>query len=111
MVNFLTVYFVRFLPTAKCGGCEKKLVVEKKKAGLRPERSYCRHWMHYECFEKFVNEPPFKRVCPYEDCGEFFGSPNFKLDEPTVKSREKMYMQNEQKQGEEDDLMKLMGLA
>lgn len=26
VIRFLTLYFVRFLPTAKCPGCNKKLV-------------------------------------------------------------------------------------
>ena len=66
---------------------------------MRPERSFCAHWMHYECFEKFVSEPPFLRQCPHPDCPcENFGSPDFKVDPGSVKSREKVFMQVEQKQ-------------
>jgi hypothetical protein len=66
----LANFFVRFLPTSKCLGCDKRLVVKFKDPKLmktnemRPERSYCGHWMHYKCFEEFVNTPPFLRVCP-----------------------------------------------
>ena len=95
IVNFISVYFVRFLPSAKCLGCNKKLVTQKDHKNYRPERSYCGHWMHYLCFEKFVNEPPFLRKCPSEKCEEHFGSLTFKLDEMAVKSREKVYMQNQ----------------
>ena len=104
VVNFLTVYFVRFLPTAKCLGCQKKLVTKKDDDNYRPERSYCGHWMHQTCFEKFVNEPPFLRKCPADKCEDNFGSPTFKLDEMSVKSREKVYMQNQEKESEEDVL-------
>ena len=62
---------------------------------MRPERSYCGHWMHYKCFEEFVNQPPFKRTCPHPECEEDFGSRNFPLDTTSVKSREKVYMQAE----------------
>ena len=39
-----------------------------------------------------------------------FGSVNFKVDEASVKSREKVFMQQEQKMGEEDDMNRLLGL-
>lgn len=96
VTNFLVLYFVRFLPGAKCLGCDEPLVCKLKKDikvdVKRPERSYCGHWMHYECFEQFVNEPPFIRVCPMYGCEENFGSKNFLLDMMYVKSREKTYM-------------------
>lgn len=77
---------------------------------MRPEKSYCLHWMHYKCFEQYVNEPPFLRDCPVEGCTYKFGSPEFKVDEASVKSREKVYMQVEQKMGEEDDMYRLLGM-
>lgn len=112
VVNFLTVYFVRFLPRAICLGCDKKLLckLKDKSDDMRPERSYCAHWMHNKCFGEYVNVPPFDRPCPAPNCGERFGSKNFKLDVPSVKSREKVYMQVEEKKGEEDDLERLLGL-
>ena len=55
-VNYLANYFVRFLPTANCLGCNEKLVCKIKEKRIeddemRPERSYCGHWMHFKCFE------------------------------------------------------------
>lgn len=96
IVNYLSKYFVRFLPTANCLGCNNKLVCKLKEDPkidvMRPEKSYCMHWMHYECFENFVHAPPFLRECPHKDCKKMFGSNHFKLDEANVKSREKNYM-------------------
>lgn len=111
-VNFLTNFFVRFLPTAQCLGCDKKLLgkLKNKSDEMRPERAYCAHWMHYKCFHEYVNTPPFDRKCPYYGCDERFGSKNFKLDEPSVKSREKVYMQAQEKKGEEDDINRLLGI-
>ena len=114
VVDYLTNYFVRFLPTAKCLGCDKKLACKLKESAdvdkMRPERSYCAHWMHYSCFETYVNEPPFLRKCPHPECPcENFGSPDFKVDPASVKSREKVFMQQEEKKGEEDDMNKLLG--
>lgn len=111
-VNFLANYFVRFLPAAICLGCNKILVTKLKGADddMRPESSYCNHWMHFKCFEAYVNEPPFLRECPTPGCTEKFGSPNFKVDEAAVRSREKAYLQEQQKKGEEDDMERLLGL-
>lgn len=51
VINYLANYFVRFLPTAKCLGCNERLVCKMKESievdAMRPERSYCGHWMHY----------------------------------------------------------------
>lgn len=98
VVNFLANYFVRFLPTAKCLVCGKPLVLEIKSkdfkmAEMRPECAYCGCWLHFKCFEEYVNEPPFLRDCPTPNCGEKLGSPNFKVDEVSVKTREKSYLQ------------------
>jgi len=45
VVNFIANYFVRFLPAAKCMGCNEKLVCKLKESIetdlMRPERSYC----------------------------------------------------------------------
>ena len=48
--------------------------------------------MHYKCFEEYVSEPPFLCICPAPLCGEKFGSINFKVDEISVKTREKAYL-------------------
>ena len=113
VVNYLANYFVRFLPKSTCLGCNKKLVCELKESILvdkmRPERSYCNHYMHHKCFDEYVNSPPFLRECPFPNCEYDFGSRNFKVDEGSVKSREKQYMQEEQKNGEEEEMYKLLG--
>ena len=115
VVDYLANYFVRFLPQAKCLGCNQKLCCKLKLSikedEMRPEKSYCLHWMHFKCFETFVNTPPFLRDCPIEGCSYKFGSINFLIDEASVKSREKVYMQTEQKMGEEDDMNRLLGIV
>ena len=59
---------------------------------MRPERGYCGHWMHFNCFNEYVNTPPFKRQCPHPECEDDYGSRNFLIDEGSVNSREKVYM-------------------
>ena len=75
-----------------------------------PERAYCGHWFHYKCFEEYVNTKPFKRQCPHDGCTEIIASTNFPSDEKTVKNREKKWIQEEARKGEEDSLGKLFGL-
>lgn len=75
-----------------------------------PERAYCGHWMHYKCFDQFVNTKPFKRECPQDDCTEFFASPAFPCDPVSVKQREKRWVQEEARLGEKDDLDRLFGM-
>lgn len=65
--------------------------------------------MHSKCFEEYVNAPPFLRECPDPFCEFMWGNKNFKIDEGSVKSREKQYMQAEQKMGEEDDMYRILG--
>ena len=78
---------------------------------MRPERSYCGHWMHFKCMDLFVNSPPFLRDCPDKDCdSKKFGSTNFKVDEISVKTREKQYMHQEQQNNEADDICNLLGI-
>lgn len=51
IVNYLTNFFVRFLPHAKCLACHEPLVCKLKETittdKMRPERGYCGCWMHY----------------------------------------------------------------
>ena len=54
--------------------------------------------------------PPFKRECPHEGCKEIFASTNFSSDEKAVKNREKKWVQEEARKGEEDSLGKLFGI-
>ena len=75
-----------------------------------PERTFCGHWLHFACFEKFVNTKPFKRQCPFEGCDEVLGSNNFGCDEKSVKDREKRWTQDQSKKGEDDSLAALFGI-
>jgi len=75
-----------------------------------PERLYCGHWFHYKCVEEYVNTEPFKRICPVEGCKEIAHSNNFKSDDISVKHREKRWVQEQARIGEEDDLDRLFGI-
>ena len=88
-INYLANYFVRFLPTAMCLHCNKRLVSNlqegKDDEGMIPERAFCGHWLHYKCFYEYVNTEPFKRNCPHEGCEETLASAEFPCDKVAVK--------------------------
>jgi hypothetical protein len=82
-VNFLNNYFVKFLPTAKCNLCDKRLLSKLTKGEndpMYPERAYCGHWVHNKCFEKLASNPPFEGFCNEPGCGERLISKKFPCD-------------------------------
>mmetsp|Transcript_5700 Transcript_5700/g.7663 ORF Transcript_5700/g.7663 Transcript_5700/m.7663 type:complete len:100 (+) Transcript_5700:985-1284(+) len=88
-VKYLAEYFVRFLPSAICQPCGNPLMTDLRKGvdddGMMPERAFCGHWVHVRCFDEFVNEPPFKRECPFEGCTKKLASTQFPIDATSVK--------------------------
>ena len=113
-INYLANYFVRFLPTAKCLLCGKKLVSNLKKENknyqaMMPERCFCGHWFHYGCLDEMIIEPPFTHECPHDGCKETLASNNFSANEQAVKEREKRWTQEQSKKGEEASIDKLFG--
>jgi hypothetical protein len=114
VVNYLANYFVRFLPSAKCLHCNESLVQNQKKGdedgGLMPERAFCGHWLHYKCFDEFVNTPNFKRPCPHDKCDKIMASQNFEGSVQAIKNREKRWTNEQAKLGEADQMAILFGL-
>ena len=112
-LNYMANYFVRFLPTAKCGICGNQLATDLKEdednSENLPVRAYCGHWLRYKCFEKYVNTKPFKRKCPYKGCEKILASPEFPCDNASVKGREKKWLQQQEREGEKDQLDNLFG--
>jgi len=82
-------YFVRFLPSAFCKPCNNQLVTDLRQGvdgqGMMPERAFCGHWLHVKCFYEFINEPPFKRQCPFDGCTKVLASKDFPVDATSVK--------------------------
>jgi formylmethanofuran dehydrogenase subunit E len=49
IVNYMSNYFLRYLPTAICEACKNPLINkpgEELTNKMKPERLYCGHWMH-----------------------------------------------------------------
>ena len=51
---------------------------------MRPIRTYCGCWYHYECLNKFMTEPPFGNACPTEGCGRRVFHPDWPDDIKTL---------------------------
>jgi hypothetical protein len=67
---------------AKASECKTDKEKKARKAAKfkRPMRTYCGHWWHYECLNKFMVEPPFGASCPVENCGRRVYHPDWPDD-------------------------------
>lgn len=71
VVNFLVEDFTLKLPQEKCQACSKNIFADEPDApamtekahNLRPMRTFCGHWFHYECLNQWLTTPPFVRNC------------------------------------------------
>ena len=103
LVTFLKEKIQR-LPDEVCPGCQKKVLpsdpnqlkalyisaseckTEKEKKARkaarakRPMRTYCGHWWHYSCLNKYMVEPPFGLTCPVPDCNRRVYHPDWPAD-------------------------------
>lgn len=77
---------------------------------MLPERAFCGHWLHSRCFDEYINLPPFKRECPFEDCSKILASTNYEVDATSVKQREKKWLQQASRDGEVDEMNRLFGM-
>jgi len=59
---------------------EKEKKKRKETRKKRPVRTYCGHWWHYNCLEKYMTEPPFGASCPADECGRRVYHPDFPDD-------------------------------
>ena len=103
------------LPTTRCGLCQKRMFPKKCAAvkeweenpkkyvdkGKYPQRCECGHWFHHECLQNFIEEPPFGKECPVEDCGEKLKHPKIETDPKVL---ERKWAVKEAKKREMDDI-------
>jgi hypothetical protein len=85
------------LPTVPASSVDLESLTDKeskkvKKGWLqkRPVRTFCGHWLHYDCLDEWLTTPPFIRQCPV--CGKRIWHPDWPED---VKQVERAW-QNEQ---------------
>ena len=65
------------LPREPCQNCGKPVLpadpasraLSDKTHRKRPLRVLCGHWLHWECANAWMTNPPFAKDCPAEGCG------------------------------------------
>jgi hypothetical protein len=79
--KYIVNNYVFRLPAEPCQACKKPILpAEPAAAGTsssgltsserephRPVRTFCGHWLHWDCLDKWLTEPPFIRQCPVCD--------------------------------------------
>lgn len=105
-VRFLVCDYVHRLPLEPCQSCST-LVLPEEPAGAgaergphRPVRTFCGHWLHHDCLDAWLTQPPFIRQCPV--CDRRIWHPDWPEDH---KQLEKAWQVKEARQREMDDVM------
>lgn len=110
VVKFIVEEFVCRLPNEPCQSCLQPVLPIMPAASIdidnladkeakkirkgwiqkRPVRTFCGHWLHFDCLDEWLTTPPFIRHCPV--CGKRIWHPDWPED---VKQVERAW-QNEQ---------------
>ena len=56
-----------YIALSECKTDQERKARKAAKA-KRPMRTFCGHWWHYGCLNKYMVEPPFGAVCPVKGC-------------------------------------------
>jgi len=105
-------YAVR-LPQEKCQACKLPVLhpdnpvdtsMTNPRSNHRPVRTYCGHWLHWHCLDKWLTTPPFIRMCPV--CERRVWHPDWPSDH---KQLEKAYAMKQARERECNDCADLMG--
>ncbi len=59
---------------------EKEKKARKAAKAKRPIRTYCGHWWHHSCLNKYMTEPPFGLSCPAPGCSRRVYHPDWPDD-------------------------------
>ena len=113
VARYLIDEFSMRLPVEKCQNCKKDVfptdptssVLTDRSNSERPIRTYCGHWLHYDCLNAWMTTPPFIRQCPV--CDRRIWHPDWPED---VKILERAWQNQEAKKRELADVSDLMGL-
>jgi hypothetical protein len=77
VAKYIVNDYVFRLPAEPCQACKTPVLPEEPaaagasssgtssdRAPHRPVRTFCGHWLHWDCLDKWLTEPPFIRQCP-----------------------------------------------
>ena len=111
--RYLIEDFAMALPVEKCQSCKKNVFpddpnspqLSDKTHPDRPIRTYCGHWLHYDCLNTWMTTPPFVRQCPV--CDRRIWHPDWPED---IKILERAWQNQQAKERELADVSDLLGL-
>ena len=105
VVKFLVEEYICRLPLEPCQSCRQPVLdhvpppaatedsskgTRKSRVNKRPMRTFCGHWLHFDCLDEWLTTPPFIHQCPV--CDRRIWHPDWPED---VKQVERAW-QNEQ---------------
>ena len=112
-VRYIVEDFAIKLPIEKCQACQRNVFPKNPSSDQlidkthkdRPMRTYCGHWLHYECLNTWMTTPPFIRQCPV--CNRRIWHPDWPDD---IKILERAWQNQQAKARELADVSDFMGI-
>jgi len=122
--RFLVEDFACRLPLELCQACKKSVLTEqpdsekvqdaayntskarRARDNAKPMRTFCGHWLHFQCLNEWLTTPPFVRMCPV--CARRIWHPDWPEDH---KQLEKAWQANEARKREMCDVSDFMGMG
>jgi len=112
VAKYLVENYALSLPVEPCQNCKKPILssnpddesMKNSKSESRPMRTFCGHWLHWNCLDEWLTSPPFIRQCPV--CDRRIWHPDWPEDHKLL---EKAWAKKEEKNREVSDVASLLG--
>lgn len=112
--KYLVEQYTHKLPLEKCQACKESLLAadpesesnKNSRSEKRAMRTFCGHWLHYNCLNNWLTTPPFVRNC--EICTRRIWHPDWPED---YKQLEKAWQSKEARKREVSDVSDFMGMG
>lgn len=112
--KYLVEQYTHKLPLEKCQACKDSLLAEdpesesnkNPRSERRAMRTFCGHWLHWNCLNNWLISPPFVRNC--ELCSRRIWHPDWPED---YKQLEKAWQSKEARKREMCDVSDFMGMG
>lgn len=114
VARFLVDDYICRLPVEPCQACGKAVLpadpeaeaVKNSRSNHRAMRTFCGHWLHWNCLNEWLSTPPFVRQCPV--CTRRIWHPDWPED---YKQLEKAWQSKEARKREMSDVSDFMGMG
>eukprot|EP01039_Chlorochromonas_danica_P008258 gene8258-9107_t len=114
VARFIVEDYVFRLPVEPCQACKRTVLpanpdseaAKNPKSNNRAMRTFCGHWLHWNCLNEWLTTPPFVRQCPV--CTRRIWHPDWPED---YKQLEKAWQSKEARKREVSDVSDFMGVG